>query len=427
MTIVKYPVLDFQKSLDTFQDFVGEYNKGKPSRKRLKEAHIKMFVKVLYVVSATVYENNPLFKDTPELRKIDTSLPYKLYTNNKVLSRTEKKYKVDGDTVNNRTKRIIESGAIVKKINHGSRKDYELHINPSFLVFYDYEDKKAHATNSTIKQGVQAGLTEKTVPKNNILKEPSNNLIIAGNEINSFWGRDNLVKVEKKEDRKRHQREARRGGTSGATNNEPPHRLCHPSPITEKGFAPAVPIGPGDTPLRGHQKWNAHLFYYRMLNEIFAYRDINIGQLENTYRYVIDNYFTECTDLKSIDRLMKLYEWRIGKAKRTIERKKYRMDCIFPLYYLDKTRKGKNPNTGRNYMSFANTASWRDQFKVFKKKDKEKQKGGSDSALFDKVLVAYYEAPGLAKYNKAIAFLKERLPNMIDDFLGIIANNPIIP
>ena len=142
MAIVNYPVLQFKSSLEAFLNFTKEYNSDKPLKQQLRPQHIKMFTRMLTLLSRQLYEHNKLFYDTPELRHLDTGRPVILHTNRKALSWVEKVVKINEHSAYRHITRLMEAGAITQKVNHGTQMNFELWINPDFLLITDFSSQE---------------------------------------------------------------------------------------------------------------------------------------------------------------------------------------------------------------------------------------------------------------------------------------------
>ena len=99
MAKLKFPVLDFKRSLEAFHQFAGEYNQDKPLGEQLRPQHSILFARVLTLLSRHLYKRNELFKDTPDFRIINDAEAVLLSTNRKALSWVEKTIQINGNTV----------------------------------------------------------------------------------------------------------------------------------------------------------------------------------------------------------------------------------------------------------------------------------------------------------------------------------------
>jgi len=94
------------------------------------------------------------------------------------------------------------------------------------------------------------------------------------------------------------------------------------------------------------------------------------------------------------------------------------MQWIFPGHYLDLNRKGNNPQTGKPYMSFVNTANWPRKYDQLKKKQKDEQDKNNDFDLLNKQLRLYLNNPKLNQFRRCEAYIKKNIPHLMDHFLN---------
>lgn len=421
MAILKFPVLDFKSSLEAFHLFAGEYNRDKPLRKQLRPQHSKLFARVLTLVSRQLYNRNELFKDTPEFRILDNSQCLQLSTNRKALSWVEKTIQINGNTVYRQILRLMEAGVISEKVNHGSQMNFDLLINPDFLLIKDFANpdyvpssKFLKDENPQNKTSLNTSFTpEHLTPE----KELFNNSNIAVDKVSLPAVRDELVKEPERAEKKNFEKE--HWGISQTQNGNPTQldekslRFIQQWKEKEPRVAPAR-----DSKLREYQKGAARWFFWYTINRLFEGRSINTAHLENSLAYVEQYYFTHCLSLKAIEQTRRMYQWRIDKARRTVARHNINMQWIFPGHYLDLNRKGNNPQTGKPYMSFANTATWPRKYVHLHAKRKNEQHKNRDFDLLNKQLRLYVNNPNLNQYRRCEAYVRKNIPHLMEHFLS---------
>lgn len=346
MAILQFPVLDFKSSLDAYHQFAGEYNKDKPLGQQLRPQHSKMYARILTLMARHYYKRNELFKETPDFRQIDDSKPQELSTNRKALSWVEKTIQINGNTVYRQLLRLMDAGVIADKINHGSQMNFELLINPDFLLIKDLinpdyhpESKYLENENTALKTSLNTSFTPEHLT---LEKELSNNLNIDVDKETLPAVRVEPVK-EQERTKKKNLGKEHWGISKSKTSNpnkidERSQQLIRQWKEKEQQVAPAR-----EPKLREYQKGAARWFFWYAINQLFEGRSINTAHLENTLAYAEQNYFTSCLSLKAIEHTRRIFQWRIDKAKRNIERHNINMQWIFPGQYLDINRKGNNP------------------------------------------------------------------------------------
>lgn len=421
MAILQFPVLDFKSSLDAFHQFAGEYNKDKPLREQLRPQHSKLFTRILTLVSRQLYKRNELFKDTPDFRRIDDNNDLQLSTNRKALSWVENTIQINGNTVYRQILRLMDAGVISKKANHGSQMNFDLFITSDFLLIKDLINPDYIPTSKYIK-------AEKTQNKTSLNtsftpehltpeKELSNNSNITVDKETLPAVRDELVKEQERAEKKTFEKEHWGIAQIQTRNNieidKKSRHFIQQWKEKEQQVAPA-----DDSNLRKYQKGAARWFFWYTVNQLFEGRSINTAHLENTLAYVEQYYFTQCHSLKAIEQTRKVYQWRIDKAKSTIARHNINMQWIFPGQYLDVNRKGTNPQTGKPYMSFANTATWPRKFEHLHRKKIFELHKNRDYDQLNKQLRLYLNNPNLNQFRRCEAYVKKNIPHLMEHFLS---------
>jgi hypothetical protein len=320
----------------------------------------------------------------------------------------------------------MEAGVITKKINHGTQMNFELFISPDFLSITDCPDRE-NSPGDNGPEGANGagheGLRTNCQPEYLTKKELFNNLSITV-EKESRPERDKLLKEQertgKKNILKEHREIAHKLAETKGKKDERSAALIQNWNLTAvKAGKKEQEIPPcRDSKLREYQKSAARWFFWYVLSRLFEGRIFNPAHLENTLAYVEQHYFVNCHTLNAIEQTRKSYQWRVDKAKGTIDRHNTDMRWVFPGYYLDIDRKGINPQTGKPYMSFANTASWPAKYQQFQKQKEKQQKENTARDCLDKLLRLYMNSPSLARYRRCEAYVKKNIPHLMPDFLG---------
>ena len=421
MAIVNYPILRFKSSLENFLRFTKEYNSDKPLKEQLRPQHIKMFTRILTLLSRQLYEHNRLFKDTPVFRQLDTGHPVVLYTNRKALSWVEKVVKINEHSAYRHVNRLMEAGAVTRKVNHGSQMNFELWINPEILLITEFSEDENETVPEDPENGNKAVSEEERtncepeylIPE----KELFNNSTITVKKVSLPAVRDGLSKeqerTQKKNFLKEHREISQNPDDTGKKINERSAGLIQNWNKKEQEIPPRR-----ETKLREYQKAAARWFFWYVLTRLFEGRVFNPAHLENTLAYVEQYYFVNCHTLNAIENTRKLYQWRIDKARGTIDRHNTDMRWVFPGYYLDLNRSGTNPKTGKPYLSFANTASWPSKYFEFRKAKEKQRKENTGRDFLDKQLRLYLNNPSIEQYKRCEAYVKKNIPHLMPDFLG---------
>lgn len=148
--VIHKPFIDFHRQRQLYEDWmehhnarvkeVRQQNKGKqlPTKYQLIKSNQLMFIYELTRLMIRQLSEENLTWASEGGMKLNPNVPYVLWTNNRELA-DQLGYRAE-KTVWNHIERLKDLGFIVGKKNHGARSNYELHINPEFLVFFDEEN-----------------------------------------------------------------------------------------------------------------------------------------------------------------------------------------------------------------------------------------------------------------------------------------------
>ncbi len=194
---ISLPFIDTQRHfaamMALYDAKVAEYNaqvaiardSGDASRQFLKSAHRELWQDLIRAAKGEMAKMLFIFqgKDTQSLiaRKPGSALI--LMTNRKRMSNRTKKSEV---TIYRLLERLIDAGIIEKKINHGTQRDFELHLNREMVPVSDYKNERfdplleilKNTTDSAIQETLRSICTPCSSNLNNF-----NNEIITENSL----------------------------------------------------------------------------------------------------------------------------------------------------------------------------------------------------------------------------------------------------
>jgi hypothetical protein len=148
-----------QQILDNFIFYtnrkIDEQNRNFPEarRKKLTEAH-RSLLQQLYFEAVSQFELKLSLFENTELSPLPVPVgsPVRINTNNKDLAyRLSRSTPRAASTVYRRLERLKECGAIVSKITHGVKANYDLYINPELILLWDAEDPDYSPTSKFLK------------------------------------------------------------------------------------------------------------------------------------------------------------------------------------------------------------------------------------------------------------------------------------
>lgn len=153
-----------------------ERDNGDMTRNLLKSAHRELYREFIFSLKARLSSSRYIFRDAPELLQMKALSDLILPTNRKRLSEFTKKSEA---TIYRLTERLIDAKIILKKVNHGTQRDYELYLNPEMIPISDYKNEEynpllfilKNTTDITIQQALRSICTPCSSILNNLNKK----------------------------------------------------------------------------------------------------------------------------------------------------------------------------------------------------------------------------------------------------------------
>ncbi len=415
--MIKYPVLDFKVSLHLFCEYATNYNQGRELKMQLRPSHIRLFRRILVLLARQLYQRNKLFADTPFFRQLDPIKPMMIHTNRKSLSQIEKNICISGNSAYRQVLRLIESGVIIGKTNHGTRQDFELHINPEVLLINDLSGKneaqKARQSKAE-EPAFQDKLQPKCTPYTVKGKEPFNNSIIEVENVDNPSKKILSPQTLQKNILKEHREIAPQENPKPADKERSTELIGR---WNQKQKEQAVAPEKTATPLRQYQKSGARWLFWYAMHQLFNGRMFNPQALVNTLEYVEVHYFTGCLSTQAVDRQQEQFKWRIDKAKNYIQNHAIDSRWIFPKHYFDVGKHGNNPLTGKPYLSFANTGRWLKKYNSQEQNKQQDKQGFMQNLWLQEIIKKYELTPGINQYLQCESLVKQKAPRLHTRFL----------
>jgi hypothetical protein len=139
---------------------VEAHNQEHPEARRypLTEAH-RSLMEEIYFEAVSQYEMRLSLFENTDLAPLPLVLghPVRVNTNNKDLAyRLSRSAPRAASTIYRRLERIRECGGIVGKLNHGTKANYDLYINPELILLWDANDADYHPSSVFLKGGDSA-------------------------------------------------------------------------------------------------------------------------------------------------------------------------------------------------------------------------------------------------------------------------------
>lgn len=406
---------------DLWNNFEDQYNKDKKNRERLKKPHKDLFYKIIQIASENLRFRNKILQGS-ELMAIRNDMPLRVSTNRLELKKRAFRNSSTTRTISNYINRLMEAKVISEKKFHGTKSDFELLINPDFLLIYDFYDEnyKPLSKYSTEKIETVKRIVREAKLKNfqvlfsdNLLKA-SNKLIITKGATLTFrkndWTSKNISE-NISENTPQASTEKKSSKTPTSYKNELKTEKEKNSAKKEKEAKEL----PQTDPYKAMIVAWANIFYLYMQNKLFKNHTINPVQKEKTIAYIAEHYFFESKrwyNEKEIEKLLHHYQERIDLAEAYVERANYDTRWIFPLYYLD-----VNSSNG---FRFKNTKEWHERRKkTYAKREVQKianDKKASDIEKLNRMIKLFAKNRNEIQLNYCNNYVKNVLPKYQNAF-----------
>lgn len=417
----KYYNLLFPESKKAFEVFYEKYNIDKPLRDQLRSSHYEVYIDLMRQYRNQLIKGNKTFtiKDhKPPIEVLEL-------TTNRV--RTAKRLKKSKETVGRCISRLIDSGVIKNKVNHG-RLNFEIEFCKDILVLQNIATKSYFYRNSQISLLSNCHLfTEEYKFKKN-----NNNLLTEIDKENPDFdvhqfrkdfakkgsckesdqiAKENQDLVIDKENKFKNNEE--NNVESGTKQNKIQRKTPQISPTP-----------PEKTEITKHiSKAESYRISYSIILFLYAIEKIptwkgrvNMKLQDEITKYIEENYFNKCYTIKDFDTNLKKYQWFIDKSRRIILNKirleEWKQYNVMPSLYFDV-----------NY-----TKGFRINYEYYKEYQLKKQKKHLNIKRLDvndkinKQIFEYYQNPNDKQYRKCLEYIKSNIPSRLQQFIFCIKN-----
>lgn len=337
--VIYFPYIDFHTQRQLYEEWIAMYNANirsiRKERKKLgyppkyqliKSVHLNFIHEVTRCIIEQLREENKTWAYEGGVR-LSPDVPYTLWVNNvKLASRLNH---CSHKTVWNHIQRLIDLNFILEKRNHGTQSDYELDINPEFLLFFDLSDEKklpkSNIGGITKEWALPKGFRKKRQPYQYILTSLNKRLKQDGASEQS----SSANSIEK---RKNTPREVK-------TIQERLDALCphlalkHPGPF-EKFQTEGVPRHPLEEqirPLVQQFLWMAH-------NKLWKRSNVKDSEYQRSMEYILERYFTKCKTMQGVRHRLSIMEHIINQQANYVSEKPNRF-TMYPVQFFDMERK----------------------------------------------------------------------------------------
>ncbi|GGH78033.1 hypothetical protein [Phaeocystidibacter marisrubri] len=329
--IVERPYIDFQAQRELFELWIEQYNakanalrkqrrkKGEaidiPECQTIKQSQKQfMFEVIRQVIDQVVSDSKLLRSIGGHILRPDE--PFSLYTNNVKLS---KRLGNSTRAVRYQVERAFVTGFLIGKAYHGTKCDYELQINPRFLLFFDLKNPDQLPSTSLLGTTREWGFpphlrkklplsqkerTERTSTNKLTSKRTDEREELVGSKQSKESSSESLSREDKRKNTEK------RVKTLDDRRKEicPHPALFDPSPSKEHQTRGARPkLETEIRPLVLNFLWSAH-------SKLWEGRLIYEAEYRRTFEHIVEHYFQNVTTIKGaraqIARLERIIAWQ---------------------------------------------------------------------------------------------------------------------
>ncbi|MCT4588336.1 MAG: hypothetical protein N4A71_10975 [Carboxylicivirga sp.] len=431
-----------------WRNFTTYYNAEKPSREKLKAAHMNVYYRLINMAAKNIRKDNKELSDHPELSRIKSGQWFLVKGASKYLFAHI--LNTSTDSIKRHFKRLEEAKVITTHPNEFRRligrekRRNEVLINPDFLLIYDYEQPEFVPTSrwlgETQKQGFQKEKSAicRGVSSISTVPESSNNKIMPGDTVEKGVSHPVDGLLNKNSNTTKLDATLNLNGQEYQSKPESQKKCEKPHETEEKDVltteTKAVPAEndgnyqkiqgvPAEKipEKRDNMAWLrtklAVDLYTFMLKMLFKTHNIYQAEATMAIQYLEKTYFGNVVDEQKGANYMKIYKWRVSKAASWINRSGFDFSNTYPCHYLDVN----NPK------GFVATRGWYEQ----SERDRERKtqtKAINMQRLQEKeslqnVINLYLENPNVHQFNRSTQWINDHLPHLYNDFIEAINLN----
>jgi hypothetical protein len=435
---LKTPDLHLELSMKAYNNFSKNFNKDiKILKHKLKNQHNNFFYQLVKLYGERIIQKNNKFK----LEPIDPDNLPRLNINRAVFANLMQR---DVRTISAYIQKFIKLGIINKKISHGPTLNFDLYINPDFLVIFDKSNpdftpkskfleladfqffKKSNRKSFQqfhVKQETKLNNKIINVEQNNVFQQSckaSQETFSKGISSADVSTRNNLTRntreYEKSDSHKQEKSEENLTGREKISNLAAKKTQVPEGSFTQ-GASDVTQMQPGRQISFNKNLENLKILFSSWLLNIaitiiWRGKNIHPSQIDKAFNIIYTQYFTQANDPKTAEMLFYTYKQRVEMAARNIQRNiKPENLNIYPEHYFDVNNK----------KGFAQTAKWHKNYTRYKQQEKHKKIIKSDTEKLSDQFKVFIMNPNMNQFNTSIAYIKKNIPHMENIFLETIS------
>ena len=410
--IIRQPYIDTARHMgaiiNLYDSFSAAYNNmvsdakvnNESDKQPLRAAHRALFIDLVHLAKGQMSRNIYVFRDARSLLTMSAMEPYSLHTNRRELAERSKKSEI---SIYRQLMRLIDAGIIVKKIGHGTQRNFELLINPLIMPVSDLEnehfDPIKAIINFTDLCGFPSTLRSKCTPYR-YKQEHFNNTEIPVNKPEQK--KESATPINNNEHIENTYGNTGRTAEGTASEINDFH--------TGKNYAEKMRMQE-ERAITRTKRFSVILVEY-MLRVLFSTHNIYPAERKNAYG-VAEYYFRELHTEQQCAVAMEHYRQRIDMAGRYLDNHpEFSFKNIYPSAYL-------NPQNTR--CGFDTTRKWVKQQEKYRAMKREAKALRTEQSIFDNAITRWHQSHTLENYMKISSYVKTRIPSRIVDFNAAVA------
>lgn len=350
--VIYLPYIDFHTQRQLYEEWIALYNENirhiRHERKKLgyhpkyqliKSAHLNFIHEVTRCIIEQLREENKTWAYEGGVR-LNPNAPYTLWINNTKLAarQNHSSYR----TVWNHIQRLLDLNFILEKRFHGTRSDFELDINPEFLLFFDLADEKKFPKSTiggiTKEWGIPKGYRQKRQPYQYII--PTLNKRLKHYEAQKLKadGSSSRTQLTEAKSSKNALDSKKNAPREVKTIQERLDALCSHPGLKEPGpfikfqnkEAPRHPLEEQIRPMVQQFLWMAH-------NKLWRNSNVKSSEYQKSMEYILERYFTKTLTMKGVRQRIALMEHIIDQQAEFVANEPKRF-TMYPVQFFNMER-----------------------------------------------------------------------------------------
>lgn len=447
MQTISLPFIDLQRHypaiMAMYDAKAAEYNSkvaiardsGDKSKQFLRSSHREVWQDLLRAMKGEFAKMLFIFreKDTQSLIARRPGEAVILMTNRKRLSGRTKKSEV---TIYRLLERLIDAGIVEQKVNHGTQRDFELHLNRDMVPISDYSQERFDPLLSifqiTVDTTIQETLRSICTPCSSIKNTFNNEIITANIQEHNAESASQILSNEQ-------------SGTFNRNTGDPSPAIAPvagPEDAKINTFknndvilnAFGIPVAHNrETKINtfdsqneyadkmevARSKHQARIREYSIMlvefviSVLFTDKSIYKSEREKSYK-VAEYYFKDYSSALDCERALRNYRERVRLVQRFLERNTdFDFSNIYPARYLDP----------ENYQSgFVMTSKWLKKHKEFKELQQKSRTLKTEEAILMYAVKRMIKWKNPSSYNYWRKYVNDKIPQRVEDYERMALN-----